>query len=82
MHENDPVVHVQVFDSGVEVTVKLVMTDPPFDDGAVHVMSARPSPLTALADVGLPGIVEGTTANEGLEAVELPFAFEATTVKV
>ncbi len=33
-------------------------------------------------DVGAPGTVEGVTADEAVEADELPFVFVATTVNV
>ncbi len=40
---------------------------PPLESGAFHAMEACPDPGVATTEVGAPGIVEGTTGNEGEE---------------
>jgi hypothetical protein len=59
-----------------------VIADPPVDAGATQVTVAWPSALTALANVGAPGTVDGITAVDELDADEFPFTLVATTVKV
>ena len=58
------------------------MAEPPLLAGAVQDTVACALPAVALADVGAPGTVRGVTLLLALEALELPFAFVATTVKV
>ena len=50
--------------------------------GAVNDTVARESPRIALAPVGTPGTVAGVTAVEAAEAVPVPIALVAVTVKV
>ena len=59
------------------------MTDePPLSVGAVNEIVASPSPPTALTPVGEPGIAAGVTELDALDAVLVPTAFVAVTVKV
>jgi hypothetical protein len=66
----------------LEVAVYVVIADPPLLAGAVNVMVACPFPATAVTPVGAPGTVAGTTEFDALDAVLVPTAFVAVTVKV
>lgn len=79
---NDPVVHVQVFPPGDEVTVYLVITAPPFESGADQDTVTEPFPATPVTDRGAPGTVRGLTLELAEDTAPLPAAFVATTVKV
>jgi hypothetical protein len=57
------------------------MADPPLL-GAVQLTVAAALPAVAVAPVGAPGVVEGTTALEAAEAALVPTALVAVTVKV
>ncbi len=56
--------------------------EPPLFAGGVKVMVAWPFPRTALTPVGAPGTVAGVTEFVALEAVLVPYAFVAVTLKV
>ena len=74
---------VAVRPSGEEVTVYPVIADPPVFVGAVKLTVALP--LLPLAEilVGVPGTVAaGVTEDDAVEAVPVPIALVATTVKV
>ena len=60
------------------------MVLPPSDDGAIHVMSAEPSPGEAETLVGLPGAVgaTGATGLDGSDSGPSPTELVAWTVKV
>ncbi len=64
------------------VIVYPVIALPPFEDGAFHVTVAWALPPVAVTAVGAPGTVAGVTALEAADAVELPTALLAVTVKV
>jgi len=64
------------------VTVYSVITEPPFEAGAVHDTVADALPATAETPVGTPGTVAGVTAAEAAEGRELPAEVVATTVNV
>jgi hypothetical protein len=66
----------------LEVTVYPVITDPPFDTGAVNVTVACPLPLTAVTFVGASGTVDGVTALLAPDAILAPEMFVAVTVNV
>ena len=68
-----------------EVTVYLVIAEPPVLTGGVKVIVALVSPAVVVTLVGAPGAVAGTTGVtevEAAEALEVPMAFVAVTVKV
>ena len=74
---------VAVTPPGEEVTVYPVIADPPVFVGAVKLTVALP--LLPLAEilVGVPGTVAaGVTEDDAVEAVPVPIALVATTVKV
>ena len=59
------------------------MVDPPLETGGVKLTVAWPWPGVADAPVGAPGTVaSGVTAFDALEAVPVPMALVAVTVKV
>src|SRR5665213_1333138 len=68
----------------LEVTVYPVMADPPLEAGAVQDTASAPvvDVAVAVAAVGAPGAVAGTAAADGAEALPVPAAFVAVTVKV
>jgi hypothetical protein len=53
----------------LEVTVYPVIAEPPVLDGGVNETVAEPFPATAVTPVGEPGVVEGVTELEAVEAV-------------
>ena len=56
---------------------------PPVEAGAVHDTTDDASLAeVAVTRVGTPGTVDGTAAAEAAEATDVPFTFEAVTVKV
>jgi hypothetical protein len=59
-----------------------VITDPPFDAGAVNATEAEAFPRVAVPMVGAPGTVAGVTEFDAAEAVLVPIALVAVTVKV
>ena len=65
-----------------EVTVYIVMAEPPLSLGAANEMVAWPLPATALTPVGAPGTAAGITEPDALDAVLVPTAFVAVTAKV
>jgi hypothetical protein len=65
-----------------EVTVYVVITEPPFETGALNEMVACPFPETATTEVGAPGVVAGVTALLVEDCVLVPAALVAVTVKV
>jgi len=58
------------------------MALPPFDVGAVKDIVACAFPAVAVPIAGAPGVVEGVTLLEAAEAVPVPRALVAFTVKV
>jgi hypothetical protein len=60
------------------------MAAPPFDAGGVQDTASAPAVDVAVAvtAVGAPGAVAGTAAADGAEAVPMPAALVAATVKV
>jgi len=66
----------------LEVTVYLMMFEPPLLPDGVNVIVACPFPAVALTPVGASGIVAGVTELDALEAVLVPTAFVAVTVNV
>jgi hypothetical protein len=73
---------VEVKPPGEDVTVKPVMALPPLEAGAVKATLACAFPAVATGLVGAPGTVNGVTADDAVDATELPAALVATTVKV
>ncbi len=65
-----------------DATVYVVIAEPPFETGGVNVIVASPFEATALTPVGVPGAVTGTTEFVALDAVLVPIAFVAVTVKL
>jgi hypothetical protein len=68
-----------------EVTVYFVIVAPPLPEGAVQVTNASPpgiDPPVAVTPVGAPGTLTGVTLFDAEEAVPVPLAFVAVTVKV
>jgi hypothetical protein len=59
-----------------------VITEPPFEEGAVQDTVACVLPNTPDTPVGAPGTVFGMTAPEAVEDVPVPDAFVAVTVNV
>jgi hypothetical protein len=59
-----------------------VIVEPPLFAGGVNVIVAEPFPDVALTDVGAFGTVEGVTELLVTDAVLVPVAFVAVTVKV
>ena len=83
VHERAPVVQVQVPPPGLAVTVYAVMVAPPFEAGAVQETTLCASaPVVADTPVGAPGTVLGVAALDALDALPVPEAFVAVTVKV
>jgi len=80
VHDNPVIVHVLL--PGVEVTVYLVIGDPPSIVGAVHETTTWLSPDRPVTEVGAPGTVTGVTAAEAADAGPSPSAFVAITVNV
>jgi len=74
---------VHVNEPGAEITVYELIEAPPFDTGAVHDTTdwllAAP---VATTPVGAPGTVDGTTADDAVEAEPVPDTFVAVTVNV
>jgi hypothetical protein len=68
--------------AGDEVTVYPVIALPPLDPGAVQLTTDDALAAVPRTFVGAPGTVLGVTAEDAVEAVELPAALVATTVKV
>ena len=68
--------------AGDEVTVYPVIALPPLDSGAVQLTTDDAFAVVPETPVGAPGTVLGVTAEDAVEAVELPAALVATTVKV
>ena len=66
----------------LELTVYPVMVEPPLLLGALNVIVACPFPATALTPVGAFGTVAGVTELLDADAVLVPTAFVAVTVKV
>ena len=64
------------------VTVYPVISEPPFEAGAVHETVTELVPATAVTFVGDPGAVAGVTADDAEDAGELPIEFVALTVNV
>jgi hypothetical protein len=73
-----------VIPPGDDVTVKLVMAEPPSLDGAVHVTVAWPLPAVAVPMVGALGAVgaAGVTELDAADGGPVPTTFVAVTVKV
>ena len=65
-----------------DVTVYVVIADPPFETGAVNEIVASPFPRTAVTPVGAPGTVTGVTEFVAVDAELVPTAFVAVTVKL
>jgi len=79
VHEVIAVVHVN--EPGAEITVYELIEAPPFETGAVHDTTDDAfAALVALTAVGAPGTVDGTTADDAVEAEPVPDAFVAITV--
>jgi hypothetical protein len=66
----------------LEVTVYVVMAEPPLLTGALNVIVASPLPAVAVPIVGASGTVAGTTELLVPDAVLVPMLFVAVTVKV
>ena len=73
---------VAVNPPGLEVTVYMVIVEPPSLAGAVNVTVAWAFPAVADTPVGGPGTVEGVTEFEAALAGPVPPALVAVTVKV
>jgi hypothetical protein len=58
------------------------MAEPPLDVGADHETATERSWRTTVTEVGAPGAVDGVMDGEALEALEVPTALVAVTVKV
>ena len=58
-----------------------MIAEPPFEAGAVQASATWLSPRVADVSVGAPGVVAGV-ANSAPEAVPVPSAFVAVTVKL
>ncbi len=67
--------------SGDAVTVYVVMAEP-FAPSPLNAMVACESPGVAVTDVGAVGSPAGVTADDAVDASELPTEFTATTVNV
>ena len=65
-----------------EVTVYVVMSEPPLFTGGLNVTVASPLPATALTLMGISGAPAGTTELLVPDEVLVPTAFVAVTVKV
>jgi hypothetical protein len=65
-----------------EVTVYVVIAEPPLETGGVNVIVASPLPRVAVPIVGASGTVAGVTEFVVAEAVLVPIAFVAVTVKL
>jgi hypothetical protein len=59
-----------------------VIADPPLDAGAVKVTEACPLPPVAVPTVGVPGTVAGVTEFDAADAVPVPTALVAVTLKL
>jgi hypothetical protein len=73
---------VAVNPPGLDVTVYEVIAEPPSLPGGVKVTVASPLPRVAVPIVGAPGTLAGTTELLVEEAILVPIAFVAVTVKV
>jgi hypothetical protein len=73
---------VAVIPPTLEVTVYEVIAEPPLFTGGVNVTTASPLPPVAVPIVGASGVVAGTTELLVAEAMLVPAAFVAVTVKV
>jgi hypothetical protein len=65
-----------------ELTVYVVIADPPFELGALNVIVAWPLPAVAVPILGASGTVAGVTLLLADDAVLVPIAFVAVTVNV
>jgi hypothetical protein len=65
-----------------DVTVYVVIAEPPFELGALNVTVASPLPAVAVPIVGASGTVAGTIELLVADAVLVPTAFVAVTVNV
>jgi len=79
---NGPEVQIPWILSGVEVTVYLVIGNPPSLVGAAHEMSAEEALLTANRFLGAPGFPLGITVLDCTEDGPVPNAFVALTLKM
>jgi hypothetical protein len=68
--------------AGDEVTVYPVITLPPLDAGAVQLTTEEALATVPETFVGAPGTVLGVTAEDAVEAVEVPIALVALTENV
>jgi hypothetical protein len=73
---------VAVKPPGLDVTVYEVIAEPPLETGGVNVTVACPLPPVAVPIVGASGTVAGVTELLVAEAILVPIAFVAVTVKV
>jgi hypothetical protein len=73
---------VQVNPPGKEVTVYPVTALPPVDPGAVQLTTEEALATVPETFVGAPGTVLGVTAEDAVEAVEVPIALVALTENV
>jgi len=79
LHEVVAVVHVN--EPGAEITVYELIAAPPFETGAVQDTTDDAfTALVAPTEVGAPGTIDGTTADDAVEAEPVPDAFVAVTV--
>lgn len=77
-----PVVQAHVAPPGEAVTVYPVIVDPPLEEGAVHETVTWPFPEIPDTEVGAEGGEDKVICEEGAEAMLVPAAFVAVTVKV
>ena len=83
MQVRTPLVDVHDASPGLAVTVYPVIVAPPFEAGAVQETTLCASaPVVADTPVGAPGTVLGVAALDALDALPVPEAFVAVTVKV
>jgi hypothetical protein len=66
----------------LEVTVYLIIDEPPSDEGALNEIVASPFPRTAVTPVGDPGVEAGVIEFDGVELALVPTLFFAVTVNV
>ena len=82
VHVNGPLDQAQVFPPGDDVTVYLVITAPPFDDGTDQDTATEPFAAAPVTEVGAPGTVLGVTPELAPEIGPLPKELIATTLNV
>ena len=72
----------QLAPPGLATTEYLEIAEPPSFDGADQLTVAWWLPTAAVTSIGVPGVVFGITADDGVDAAPVPAPLVAVTLKV